>query len=91
MPVGVVAERDIVRRCYAKRLNPERTVLESIMSSPIVTVGPEASLREAMMLMSEKSIRRVYVADKGKIIGRITQTGLFRHMIDVIMGLSSIT
>lgn len=90
MPVGVLTERDIIRRCYAMGLNPERAKLDSVMSSPIITIEPEAHLGQAMTLMAEKEVRRVYVVDKGKIIGRITQTGVFGKMLDLMMALSAV-
>ena len=90
LPEGVVTERDIIRRCYAKDLDPGRTKLESVMSSPIITVGPNALVGEAMTLMAKKNIRRVYAVDNGKIVGRVTQTDAFRQMLDVLMALSAV-
>lgn len=90
MPVGVLTERDVIRRCYSKGLNPSVTRLESVMSSPIITIEPDSSLGEAMTLMEQKNIRRVYVVERGKIIGRITQTGAFGRMLNVMMALSSV-
>jgi CBS domain-containing protein len=90
MPVGVVTERDIIRRCYAKGLSPDATKLDGVMSCPIITIEPDAALGEAMTLMAEKSIRRLYVVDKGKIIGRITQTDAFRKMLSIMAALSAV-
>ncbi len=90
MPVGVLTERDMIRRCYAKGLNPEMVMVESVMSSPIVTIEPEAQLGQAMILMAEKDIRRVYVVESGEIIGRITQTGVFGNMLDIMMAMSAV-
>jgi CBS domain-containing protein len=91
LPVGVVTERDVIRRCYAKGLTPERTSLESVMSSPLVTIEPDAPLGQAMAVMADKNIRRVFVVDKGKIVGRITQTGAFGHMLNIMMALSDVS
>ena len=89
LPVGVVTERDIIRRCYAKAMLPERATVESVMSSPLITIEPEASLGEAMLVMEEKKVRRLFVVEKGKITGRITQTGALGQMLDVMMALSA--
>ena len=90
LPVGVVTERDVLRRCFGKGLAPSTVKLEEIMSSPIITVGPDASVGEMMEMMVEKSIRRVFVVENGKVIGRVTQTGLFQDTLNVMMSLSSL-
>jgi len=90
LPIGVVTERDTIRRCISKGTDPKRRTVEEIMSSPLVTIDPDVPIGEAMKLMVEKDIRRVYVIDDGKIIGRVTQTGAFKHMLDVVRTLSSI-
>lgn len=90
MPVGVVTERDVIRRCLAKGLNPKGVKVESVMTSPIITIGPDATLAEAMTLMADKNVRRIFVVEKGKIIGRITQTGIFAQMLNIMMALSAV-
>jgi len=89
LPVGVVTERDIIRRCLSKG-RALTTAVGGIMSSPIETISPEAPLGEAMAKMAEKGIRRLFVVEQGKIIGRITQTELFENTLNVMMTLSSL-
>ncbi|MDV3293385.1 MAG: CBS domain-containing protein [Nitrososphaerales archaeon] len=91
LPEGVVTERDVIRRCVGKGLAPDTLPVEKIMSSPLVTIGPDASIREAMSLMVEKDIRRLYVVEKGKIIGRVTQTRLFESTMEVMSSLTSLS
>ncbi|MCS6770333.1 MAG: CBS domain-containing protein [Candidatus Caldarchaeum sp.] len=89
LPVGVVTERDVIRRCIAKGCALTMRVGE-IMSSPIEVITPEASLGEAMAKMAEKNIRRLFVVEGGKIIGRVTQTELFENTLNVMMTLSAL-
>ena len=91
LPEGVVTERDVIRRCMGKGLVPDRVPVEKIMTSPLITVGPEATIRNAMGLMEEKNVRRLFVVDKGKIVGRVTQSHLFESTLDVMTSLSSLT
>ena len=91
LPEGVITDRDIIRRCVSKGLNSNTLPVEQIMSSPLITIGPEQPLREALNLMYEKNIRRVFVVEDGKIIGRVTQTGACRNLYDMIAGLSAIS
>lgn len=90
IPVGVVTERDILRRVVAKGFDVNRVPLKDIMSCPIITIDPDASFGEAWKLMVEKDIRRIYVVEKGKIIGRVTRTGLFQKLLDAVLALASL-
>lgn len=90
LPVGVVTDRDILRRCAAMGHYPDRVKVEEIMSSPIITIEPDATVGEAMRTLISKEIRRLYVVEGGRITGRVTQTGLFRNMLDIIMTLASL-
>ncbi|MCS7109972.1 MAG: CBS domain-containing protein [Candidatus Caldarchaeum sp.] len=89
LPVGVVTERDILRRCIAKGCALTMRVGD-IMSSPIETIAPDATLGEAMSRLVEKNIRRLFVVENGKIIGRVTQTELFENTLNVMMALSAL-
>jgi CBS domain-containing protein len=91
LPEGVVTERDLIRRCIGKGLAPDTLPVEKIMTSPLITIGPNATIREAMSLMVEKDIRRLFVVEEGKIVGRVTQSHLFESTLDVMSSLSSLT
>jgi len=90
LPIGVVTERDLLRRVIAKGRNIDKVLLKDVMSSPLITIDPDAPFGEAWKLMTEKGVRRLYVIEKGKIIGRVTQTGLFKKLLDAVLTLSSI-
>ncbi|MEM2320831.1 MAG: CBS domain-containing protein [Candidatus Bathyarchaeia archaeon] len=90
IPVGVVTERDILRRVIAKGFDVNRVPLKDIMSCPIITIDPDVSFGEAWKLMVEKDIRRIYVIEKGKIIGRVTRAGLFQKLLDAVLALASL-
>ena len=90
LPVGVVTDRDILRRCAATGHFPDRVKAEEIMSSPIITIEPNARAGEALKIMIDKNVRRLYVVEGGKIVGRVTQTGLSRNLLDVISALASV-
>jgi CBS domain-containing protein len=73
-----------------KGLDLNKVRLKDIMSCPLITIGPDASFGEAWRLMVEKNIRRVYVVEEGKIIGRVTRTGLFQKLLDAVLALASL-
>ncbi len=90
-PGGVITERDVIRRCLGKGLDPSKTTAGSIASTPILTIGPDATLREAMDEMAAKDIRRLFVVENGKIVGRVTQTELFQSTLSLMEMLSGLS
>jgi CBS domain-containing protein len=91
LPIGVLTDRDVLRRCLGKNMVPEKMKVEEIMTSPIISVSPGEHLGRVMELMVEKSIRRVFVVENGKIIGRVTQTKMFGDSLNVMLSLSSLS
>lgn len=89
LPEGVVTDRDVLRRCINKGFLPEKMKVEEIMSSPIVTIGPDTTAGEMMEKMVSSSIRRLFVVENGKIIGKVTQTNLFQNSLNLMLTLSS--
>lgn len=78
-PVGVVTERDIVDRVVAKRKSLDLKV-SVIMSSSLITVDPDASLKEAARLMSTNKIRRLPVLKNNKLVGIISASDFIRNL-----------
>jgi CBS domain-containing protein len=61
--IGVITDRDIVCRAFAKGLNPLDLTVADCMTTPCVTVTPEMSVGQCAWLMEDKKIRRVPVVD----------------------------
>lgn len=79
-PIGIITERDIVR--ILGKLEPwqNRMPLRTIMSKPVITIEPTASLAEAMDKMNSNNIRRLVVVDgENKMIGIITEKDIFKQ------------
>lgn len=74
--IGIVTERDFLK--IAKHSEPFRVLVSEVMSTPLVVVGPEASLSEAGKIMLEKGIRRLAVKRGDDIVGIITSRDLVR-------------
>ncbi len=90
LPVGLVTDRDVLRRYIGKDKSPDRTRVEDIMSAPIISVSPDDHVGKIMQTLAEKNIRRVFVVEEGKIIGRITQTKMFDDSLNVMLSISSL-
>jgi CBS domain-containing protein len=72
------------------RLLPQKTRVIEIMTSPLITIEPDATIGDVMRVMIERNVRQLFVVENGKMIGRVTQTGLFERMLSVMTDLSSI-
>jgi CBS domain-containing protein len=73
-PIGIVTERDILYRVVAESKDPFKLTLKNVMSSPLITIAEEESVRDAVALMRNKNIRRLAVkkAEANNITGIIT-------------------
>ncbi len=69
---GIITERDVLRKIVAKGRDPKTTSVKDIMTSPIITIGPEDTVERANEIMTEKRIRRLPVEENGKVVGIIT-------------------
>ena len=69
--VGIVTDRDLVRRGLARDLAPTAPV-EKVMSAPAVTIGAEADLHSAFKLFRTHAVRRLAVVDFDDFVGMIT-------------------
>jgi len=71
--LGVVTDRDICCRAVAPGKNPSQTSASDIMSSPAVTVSPDADISQCCKLFEEREIRRLPVVDqRGHCVGIIS-------------------
>ncbi|MEK7748355.1 MAG: CBS domain-containing protein [Nitrospirota bacterium] len=70
--VGIVTEVDIVRRVVSNATDPKSITVESIMTSPIITIAGDRSVMEANNLMEEKHIRHIAVTREGEIVGMLS-------------------
>jgi len=86
-PVGILTERDLVQRVLAKNLIPDNVKAKSIMTSPLVTISPEATITEAAKQMNSLNIRRLGVVYKGSLRGIVTSKdvlGVMPELIEII-------
>jgi CBS domain-containing protein len=70
--VGIVTERDYLRRVAASELDDRDTPVRDIMSSPLVVVTPQTSVDECMALMTNRRIRHLPVVDDGEVTGVVS-------------------
>jgi CBS domain-containing protein len=86
--VGIVTERDIVRKVTEGARDPASVALKDVMSSPLITIDANEGLGEATALMASKKIRQLLVVDvDGNILGIFTQRDLQEKILEVFRSL----
>ncbi|MDP4110239.1 MAG: CBS domain-containing protein [Bacillota bacterium] len=81
---GIVTDRDIVTRCLAPESDPETTKIREIMTRGVISVTPEADIKEAARIMSGEQIRRLPVTSDGKVVGMLSLGDMARtQMFDM--------
>ena len=75
---GMVTDRDIVLRCVAAEEDPAQTMVRDIMTRNCATVAPGDDCREAPRIMSARQVRRLPVAEEGRLVGMISLSDLAR-------------
>ena len=77
-PVGIVTERDILRRVLEVTLGSEVLKAKEIMSAPLITVSDQSTVDEAARIMVDKRIKKMPVVHEGKLVGIVTSTDVMR-------------
>jgi signal-transduction protein with cAMP-binding, CBS, and nucleotidyltransferase domain len=83
-PLGIITERDLVVRVLAKDINPTTAKAEDIMTSPLVTVDPEANINNAAKRMSRLDIRRLAVLYKDNLVGIVSSKDILDVMPELL-------
>lgn len=78
--VGIVTERDFVRRVAALERSAYATTIEEVMTSNLFVVTPRDSNQYCMQLMTEKNLRHLPVLNDGKLVGLLSIRDLVRDI-----------
>ncbi len=86
-PLGIITERDLVARVLAKNLKPEAVKAKDVMTAPLATIEPEATISDAARRMSRLDVRRLGVIYRSDLIGLISSKdilGVMPELIEII-------
>ena len=79
--LGIVTERDLVRKVLAIGADPTKVLISDVMSTPLIQIDAGASVVEAAEKMSEYLVRRLVVVDRGgALVGLITASDIAREL-----------
>lgn len=84
-PVGIITERDVLKRIVEPCLAPETLTARQVMTSPVVTIDENASVNEAARLMVKKRVKRLLVTrNNDQLVGIITFTDIVAKVPEML-------
>lgn len=84
-PVGIISERDFVKKICLKDMQPSTINVGSMMSKIQTYASPDTPVEVAVQRMVNHKIRRLPVISDGKVIGIITVTDLAKHLRTILL------
>jgi CBS domain-containing protein len=82
--VGIITERDLLKRVVAEARDVKRTKVKDVMSSPLVVVEPNMDLEEAVKLMFQMKIKKLPVVEEKRLVGLVSLTDIARFQPQMI-------
>lgn len=79
--VGIVSERDYARKIALRSRKARTTTVRQVMSSPVITVTPDHSSDDCLVIMARYQLRHLPVIDAGEPVGMIS----IRDLVDEIV------
>jgi CBS domain-containing protein len=82
--VGIITERDLLKRVVAEARDVNKTKVKAVMSSPLVVVEPSMNLEEAVKLMFQMKIKKLPVVEEKRLVGLVSLTDIARFQPQMI-------
>ena len=83
-PVGIITERNVLERVLVRNLNVYQTQAKDIMSTPLVSIGSDRPIKEALDLMRQHNIRRLAVTENDALVGLVTERRLLSGFLSQV-------
>lgn len=79
-PIGIITERDLVRRVCARGESSRNVIIHDIMSTPLITVDSSYLLKEAASVMIQNKVRHLLVVGDNGAKGIISTTNFANYL-----------
>jgi signal-transduction protein with cAMP-binding, CBS, and nucleotidyltransferase domain len=85
-PMGIITERDMVKRVCFKNVSSSRIKVEDIMSSPLITIMSYDSIDTASRVMTRNKIKRLVVLEAdNRIVGMLSVFDITKHLAKILL------
>ncbi len=85
VPIGIISEKDFVKKICTKDLVSSKVKVGTIMSKIQTYASPDTPVEVAVQRMVNHKIRRLPILSEGKVVGIITVTDLARHLRTILL------
>lgn len=91
--VGIVSDKDLLHAApspatslsvYELHYLLAKLTIRQVMSSPVISVGPETPLEEAARVMADNKIGGLPVVEGEKLVGIVTETDVFKILVELL-------
>lgn len=79
--VGLFSERDYSRKVILQGLRSQDTPVSTVMSAPVLTISPDATVQQGLSMMTENFVRHLPVTDASGVIGVVSIGDLVKAVI----------
>jgi len=96
--VGIISDKDLLHAApspastlsvYEMHYLLAKLTVKKVMSSPVITVSPDMPLEDAARIMADNKIGGLPVLDGDKLVGIITETDIFKILLELMGGRTS--
>ena len=75
-PLGIITERDLVKKVLSKNTDPSTLKAKDVMSSPVISINPDIEFGDALGIMDANNVRRLVVVENKILVGLITSSDI---------------
>lgn len=84
-PIGIVTERDILKKVTASNKSPKDIAVQDIMSFPVITIKAYDSIETAAAVMAKNNIKRLIVLEQdGSLAGVLSVSDIARNLAKIL-------
>lgn len=79
--LGIITRKDVVEGLLSLEVSDSALLVEDVMAKPAISVTPDLSIRHCLQMMRMVGVRRMPVVDADKLVGVLSNTDVFRHLV----------
>jgi CBS domain-containing protein len=85
--VGLVSKTDILFKVTSQGRGPSKVRVREIMTSPVLAVGPQTTIREALSVMDKNKVRQVMVHAYAAVLGMANRDDILESIKEISLEL----